>query len=249
MNTDTSQQDVALEAVIEAANSLQSEGKPVTIAEVQNKLGGGATIAIHRHLGEWRANHAPSTEMPGAELPPALVKVLTSWAQQYAQDASAALREQLDAARSDLETLLESGEALTQERNTLAHDAAIAAAAREQAQRLADERNEEIERLTAELRNARQIAADALVGKAKDQLAIDGKDAQLAELRTQLERNVAATAAESDARLAAQMELVGVKTERDTLADEVRELRNQLDVSRTERSNLRAELEALRARL
>jgi hypothetical protein len=51
-------------------------------------------------------------------------------------------------------------------------------AARDQAQALAAERNEEIEQLMAELRNARSIATDALVGKAKDQLAIEGKDAQ-----------------------------------------------------------------------
>ncbi|XYJ09673.1 hypothetical protein ACSUZJ_20160 [Telluria sp. B2] len=44
-----------------------------------------------------------------------------------------------------------------------------------------------IERLNAELRNARQVAMDALVGKAKDRLASDGKDAQLADLRAEVE--------------------------------------------------------------
>jgi hypothetical protein len=57
-------------------------------------------------------------------------------------------------------------------------------------------------------------AMDALVGKAKDQLAIEGKDDQLANLRLQIERNVAALAAESDARLAAEMELIGAVTAR-----------------------------------
>jgi hypothetical protein len=68
------------------------------------------------------------------------------------------------------------------------------------------ERDEEIERLNAELRNARQVAMEALVGKAKDQLAIEGKDAQLADLRTQMEKGVAQNATLSDARLAAEME-------------------------------------------
>jgi hypothetical protein len=80
----------------------------------------------------------------------------------------------------------------------------------------------------AELRNARTIATDALVGKAKDQLAIEGKDAQLADLRAQLERNVAAQAALSDARLAAEMELVGAVTARDNYAAEIKELRARL---------------------
>jgi len=148
---------------------------------------------------------------------------------------------------SDMQALLEADVALGAERDRLAADLATAQAASQQAQRLANERSEEIDRLNAELRNARQVAADALVGKAKDQLAIDGKDAQLLELRQQLERNVAMTATESDARLAAQMELVGVQTERNNLDSEVRELRNQLDASRVERSKLRAELEALRS--
>jgi hypothetical protein len=113
---------------------------------------------------------------------------------------------------------------------------------------MAEERDEEIQRLTAELRNARQIATDALVGKAKDQLAIDGKDAQLVDLRQQLERNVTATAAESDARLQAQMDLIGATTERDNLMGELKDLQAKLDTSRTERSALRAELEALRSR-
>jgi chromosome segregation ATPase len=91
------------------------------------------------------------------------------------------------------------------------------------------ERDTRIERLTLELRHARDIASEALVGKAKDQLAIEGKDAQLAELRRQIERHLAATATESDARLAAEMELVGAVTARDNFAAEVARLRAQLD--------------------
>jgi len=68
-----------------------------------------------------------------------------------------------------------------------------------------------------------------LVGKAKDQLAIEGKDSQLADLRLQLERNVAASAAQSDARLAAEMELIGAATARDNFAAEIKELHAQLD--------------------
>ncbi len=106
----------------------------------------------------------------------------------------------------------------------------------------------EIERLNTELRDARKVAADALVSKAKDQLAIDGKDRQLADLRAQIERNVAAQATESDARLAAEMELVGAATARDNFEAELKTLRGQLDKSYAERSTLRAELDALRTK-
>lgn len=128
---------------------------------------------------------------------------------------------------------------LETERLEGAHDAA---------QAVADERSEEIERLTAELKNARQIAMDALVGKAKDQLAIEGKDAQLLDLRGQLERNVAASSAQSDARLAAEMELIGATTARDSLALEVKDLQAQLAAAKSDRGALRMELDKLRGK-
>ena len=201
-------------------------------------------LAYHGQSNNKPSRHGMKTDMAQLDvsvddvsataLPPALLAELGRWARQYAEDAGAGLRDALARADSDMHSLLAASDQLEAQRKALGIEL--------------DERNEDIERLSAELRNARQVAADALVGKAKDQLAIDGKDAQLADLRQQLERNVAATAAESDARLRAQMELVGVTTERDNLASEVNQLRTALDASRSERSNLRAELETLRAR-
>lgn len=98
-----------------------------------------------------------------------------------------------------------------------------------------EENEDQITRLNGELRNARNIAADALVGKAKDQLAIEGKDAQIADLRGQLERSVAIAATLSDAKLAAEMELVGATTARDNYLAEAAELRTQLEACRAAR--------------
>ena len=192
---------------------------------------------------------------PGAvaELPPSLVAELGKWAAQYAEQANAGTREALAQTGRDLEDLREASARLEaehkQESARLGAEVDSVEAARAQAEAFAAERQEEIERLNAELRNARQVAMDALVGKAKDQLAIDGKDAQLADLRGQLERNLAASAAQSDARLAAEMELVGAAVARDSLANDVKEMRAQLAASLSERTALRAELETLRARL
>ncbi|NYE63348.1 chromosome segregation ATPase [Duganella sp. 1224] len=141
------------------------------------------------------------------EIPEAIVSALGDWVRQAAEEAGAGPRAALARAEGEL---------------------ADAAAARDEAQALLRQRDEEIDQLMAELRNARSIATDALVGKAKDQLAIEGKDAQLADLRAQIERNVAAAAALSDARLAAEMELVGAVTARDTYAAELKELRARL---------------------
>ncbi|MYM73857.1 hypothetical protein GTP56_16825 [Duganella sp. FT134W] len=148
------------------------------------------------------------------EIPEAIVSALGDWVQQTAEAAVAGPREAL--ART--EEVLQAARA----------ELADTTAARDQAKALADERDEEIQQLMAELRNARSIATDALVGKAKDQLAIEGKDAQLADLRAQIERNVAAAAALSDARLTAEMELVGAVTARDNYAAEIKELRARL---------------------
>lgn len=171
---------------------------------------------------------------PALEIPEAVAAALSGWVQQVAEQTAAPVRDALAAVEADAAALRETGAELE--------------AARDQALAASSEHHAEIERLTAELRDARQVATEALVSKAKDQLAIDGKDRQLADLRAQLERNVAAQASESDARLAAEMELVGATTARDNFANEVKTLRTQLDKSYAERSALRAELESLRAK-
>jgi chromosome segregation ATPase len=227
-------QEVTFDQVAAAAASLQNDGSPVTIEAVHSMIGAGSANTIHKHLLDWRASNAKPAEVPKAELPESIVADLAKWALQFAEQAGAGARDSLAQSERDMEALAKAGEQLEIERA--------------QAEALATERNEQIERLTAELRDARQVATNALVGKAKDQLAIEGKDAQLAELRAQIERNVAASSSLSDARLAAEMELIGATTARDALAAELKDLRAQLDASQAERSKLRAEMEVLRAR-
>lgn len=171
---------------------------------------------------------------PALEIPEAVAAALSGWVRQVAEQTAAPVREALAGVEADAAALRERSASLTAER-----DQALAASSEHAA---------EIERLNTELRDARQVATEALVSKAKDQLAIDGKDRQLADLRAQLERNVAAQASESDARLRAEMELVGATTARDNFENELKTLRAQLDKSYAERSALRAELESLRAK-
>jgi hypothetical protein len=242
-------QGVAFDEVAAAAISLQNDGERVTIEAVRDFLGTGSPNAIQKHLIVWRASNAKPAEAPKADIPESVAAALGNWVQQFAEDSGAGDRDALAQSESDMEALLESGEQLEAERDDLLAQVARVTTARDQALATAAERGEDIERLTAELRNARQVATDALVGKAKDQLAIEGKDSQLANLRSQIERNVAGSAAESDARLAAEMELIGAVTARDSFAAEIKDLRAQLDASQAERSALRAEVEALRAGL
>jgi chromosome segregation ATPase len=216
------------EDVAAAAGKLQESGTPVTIETVRDTLDGGSAAAISRHLAAWRAATTPPAEPPKAELPANLVAELARWAQQFADEAGSGTREALAQHEEELEALREAGDELESERDRLQFDVAELTTARDEAVATLAERDEEIERLTAELRNAKQVAMEALVGKAKDQLAIEGKDAQLAELRAQIEKNVTATAALSDARLAAEMELVGANTARDSLEAENKELRAQI---------------------
>jgi chromosome segregation ATPase len=216
------------EDVAAAASKLQDGGTPVTIDTVRDALGGGSVSAISRYLADWRAATDKPAEPPRAELPPNLVAELARWAQQFAEEAGTGTREALARHEEELESLREAGDALEAERDELQALRDELAAARDEALAAVAERDEEIERLNAELRNAKQVAMEALVGKAKDQLAIEGKDAQLAELRSQIEKSVTQTAALSDARLAAEMELVGAKTARDSLEAENKDLRAQI---------------------
>jgi hypothetical protein len=211
---DMAQQTVTLDEVSAAASRLQDDGEHVTIEAVREALGAGTADTIFKHLNTWRAVHAKPAEVPKAELPDAILADLGRWARRYAEEAGAGAREAAERSESDLRALLAQVDGLT-----AARDDALATVA---------EQGETIERLTISLNDARQVATDALVGKAKDQLAIEGKDAQIAELRLQMERNVTASATLSDARLTAEMELVGAVTARDNLAAEVKELRAQL---------------------
>jgi chromosome segregation ATPase len=232
-------EEVTFDRVAAAASGLQDAGEPVTVDAVRAALGADgdniAVSAIYKHLADWRASHAKAPQAPKAELPPALLADLAEWARRYAQDAGAADRDALARADSDMQSLLAAGDELEAARAGLSEEVAAITEERDDALALLAERDETIERLQAELNNAKQVAMDALVGKAKDQLAIDGKDAQLADLRAQIERNVTATAALSDARLAAEMELVGATTARDSLAAELRDVRAKLDASRNKR--------------
>ncbi|QOL49067.1 DNA-binding protein [Massilia litorea] len=245
MTTDSSSQDLSFDEIASAASALQGAGTPVTLDALVDALG-AAPSAIGRHLRAWRLEHEQPPAPAPAELPPALLADLAKWAQQHAVDAGAGARAMQARLEADMDDLIAAGERLEAERADLSAQVESASDARDAAQAVADERNEEIERLNAELRNARQVAMDALVSKAKDQLAIDGKDAQLADLRGQLERSVAASSAQSDARLAAEMELVGATTARDSLALEVKDLQAQLAAAKSDRGALRMELDALR---
>jgi chromosome segregation ATPase len=229
MEQEMASQEVTFDDVSAAATNLQNDGTAVTIDAVRDFLGAGSPNTIHKHLAAWRASDAKPVAAPSADIPESVAAALSSWVQQFAEEAGAGARDALARSESDLASLLESGERLEAERAELLAQVASMTSARDEALATAAERGEDIERLTAELRNARQVATDALVGKAKDQLAIEGKDGQLANLRLQIERNVAASAAESDARLAAEMELVGAITARDNFAAEIKELRAQLD--------------------
>ena len=246
MTIDSPRQDITFDEVAAAATSLQHAGTPVTLDALRETLPEASPTAIARQLRAWRAEHEPLPEAPPAEMPAVLLADLAKWAQQHAEQAGAGPREALAQLERDLDEALTEAERLEAERTDLLADVDSAATARDAAQAVADERSEEVERLMAELRNARQIAMDALVGKAKDQLAIEGKDAQLADLRGQLERNVAASSAQSDARLAAEMELIGATTARDSLALEVKDLQAQLAAAKNDRGALRMEVDKLR---
>lgn len=222
-------QELGFDEVAMAADALAKAGRPVTLAALRETLVSAPAPALHAHLAAWRAGQDKPLDSAALQVPQPLLSALGDWARQLAEQTSAGPREGLAQADADLSEALQSNERLEAERDTLAGRLAGVSEELEQCQAALAEREADLERLRGELRHARDIASEALVGKAKDQLAIEGKDAQLADLRQQLERNLAASAAASDARLAAEMELVGAVTARDNLAAEVAELRAQLD--------------------
>lgn len=224
--------DITYEQVAAAAQTLQDGGTPPSVGGLRAQLGPVSTQVLHQHLSRWRAAQRPPEVVADGGLPPALANALEVWVQERVESVARRLRADAGEAEADLASLLALQEEGDAERLSQAERLAAQAEERERGQAQLAEREAAVERLTMELRHARDIASEALVGKAKDQLAIQGKDAQIAELRRQLESQLAGAANESDARLAAEMELVGATTARDNLAAEVASLRAQLDALR-----------------
>jgi hypothetical protein len=217
-------QETTFDAVASAAQTLLTEGKSVSVGSLRDVLGAVAPASIFQHLTAWRASQAQPVDPQAWDVPGTVHDALNAWAQRLNTEATARHRDNLSQMQGDLNDLL----ALHAQADSVC---AQLTAERDQALARVTERDARIERMTVELRHAREIASEALVGKAKDQLAIDGKDTQVAELRSEIERHLAAVAAASDARLAAQMELVGAVTARDNYAAELAELRAQLEAS------------------
>lgn len=226
-------QEITFDEVATAAQGLLKDGQPVTVGTLRGALATASVQSLHEHLRTWRAGQAQPAEVLNTDVPEAIKAALGSWARQLVEDAVTPLRDSQEQTEADLASLLQLNEQAETERDALRTQLEQTTAEIEQTQARLAEREASVERLTIELRHARDVASNALVGKAKDQLAIEGKDAQIADLRRQIERHTANSAAESDARLAAEMELVGATTARDNFAAEIAELRAQLDARRT----------------
>ncbi|MBV8379514.1 MAG: DNA-binding protein [Paucibacter sp.] len=226
--------EVSSNDVEAAAERLKRDGFPVTAEALASALGAASAASIQKHLLAWRMAEEKSIQKPRVDIHGSVVETIEAWAQNLVDEARSEYSSRLSRIEADLAPILDSSEKAEAENQALARQLAEATAALERVQLILAQRDASIESLTVELRHARDIASDAVVGKAKDQLAIEGKDAQIAELRLQVERNVAAISAASDARLAAEMELVGAVTARDAFAAEIQTLRAQLDERRAE---------------
>jgi hypothetical protein len=133
MEMDTARHAVTIDEVTAAASSLQDDGKRVTIEAVRDFLGTGSPNTIHKHLIVWRASHAKPAEAPKADIPEPVAAALGNWVQQFAQEASAGVRDALAQSESDMQALLESGEQLEAERDELLAQVASVTTARDQA--------------------------------------------------------------------------------------------------------------------
>jgi chromosome segregation ATPase len=216
------------------AHDPMNDGAAVLDGIRRDSAGTASARSIHEQLAALRTAPPPA-DVLHADVPASITSALRSWGQQIAQDAAARVRDSVAQVESEIASLLALNEQADVQRSELDAQLSRITAERDQALARLAERDASIERLTVELRHARTVASEALVGKAKDQLAIEGKDTQLAELRRQIEHHVATFAAQSDARLAAEMELVGATTARDNFAVELAELRAELDSYRAGR--------------
>jgi chromosome segregation ATPase len=184
---------ITKEKIWEAADALDAEGFPPTLAAVRKRLGGGSFTTISEAMQAWKAKKAAGVPAPAEPLPAAVREQVEAAGAAIWKAAAALAAERLEADRA----------ALAEVKSDLEQRASEAEAAADEQDQRAERAEAEAARLAAELEQARAAAqeAQALAGELKatrEHLQTE-RDRSI-ELRAELD---AARSAEREARDAA----------------------------------------------
>lgn len=141
---------ISYEQVAACADTLNAAGVAPTIAAVRQSLGTGSPNTIHKHLTAWKACSAPSASaaaVPSRAIPEKLLAALMAEIDQAANAARSAAITDLAESQAVVTELARAGELAETEIESLQEQIAALTTQRDQAQAIADERLETIERL------------------------------------------------------------------------------------------------------
>lgn len=185
---------VAREQVFAAAESLVARGEKPTSRAVREELGTGSMSTVLGHLRAWQARR-DEPPAPRAELPPAMLNMLSEFVGREIAKARAEIEEALGEARTSIGDLLREAQARDE---ALDEAGAEIAALRDERERLEGRivaREEDVARLTTERDKALREAEEARTETAKACLRLEGVprlEAELDRLRETLSRESAA---------------------------------------------------------
>lgn len=136
--------------VAQSAEALTAAGTNPTIAAIRQAMGGtGSPNTIHKHLSAWKGERPQATSTtarPGGGFPEKLMMAIQDEISRAAVNARADMEDALQQAQAEAVELARAGEYIEAERDALLDQIEALKAERNQAQAVADERLEEIER-------------------------------------------------------------------------------------------------------
>jgi len=230
---------ITFDQVAIAAQALESEGTGATLQAVRDRLGGtGSMNTIQRHLKAWRANQ-PKEPPTQIDLPADVVRTMNAWAIQASTAARAEAESEMLRAQAEADLLAKAGIDLEAERDRLLEDAGVLTTQRDQAEALAKERADEVERMTRDLEREREVANAAQIKTAESQLKLEAQAQQLADLKAEVSRLNSALDAERQTR-------AEVQTRAAVLQAELSAVNKEAEAERTRADGLQSKLEEAR---
>jgi chromosome segregation ATPase len=171
---------ITYDEVALVADKLVLENNQPTIQRVREELGTGSPNTIHRHLSSWKETQ-PQAQREAVTLPSGLADALIKEIERQASVARADAEEKALEARRSADKLADTGEALEEENEELKSISELLERERDQSQALANDRQNEIDRLVASVDREQKAAEAARLDLAKAQLMNESYGERMAE--------------------------------------------------------------------
>jgi chromosome segregation ATPase len=196
---------ITYEQVQAAADALLGQSKVVTINSIREQLGTGSPNTIHAHLVKWRAAR-PVAQSAAHELPADLVNAFGRELSKAAAAARAEIESVLVQAQQEAAQLSATGETLEQQLSDITEQLNDVAADLAASEKLADERQVEINHLTKEVERERKMTGDAQTEVATLRVTVAEQNKEIETLKQQVTKLTTDLATSTEKTIKAERE-------------------------------------------